>query len=229
MRPYLLLVVLLSILSTSSNASDDYRAIAIEAKNRASEQMSAYRQDAENAKRSEKNLVQLYQSDARFAEKQEKEILLKTQLSKKTDSNTKRMSSILIFVSFSMPTQSLEAYLRDAKKIHASVVIRGLIDNSFQKTYKRIADLVKASGGDGVELNPIWFKRFGIQVVPAVVVVPEGSLCFKNDVCNKDNDFDVMTGDITLSSALKMIRDRGHLTSDIAQTALSKLQGLSDA
>lgn len=229
MRCYILIVTLLSFLSTSSNASDDYREVAIEAKNHASEQMSAYRQDAENAKLAEKNLVQLYQSDAQFAEKQEKEILLKNQLTTKTESNTKKMSSILIFVSFSMPTQSLEAYLRDAKKIHASVVIRGLVDNSFQKTYLRIADLIKTSGGDGVELNPIWFKRFGIQVVPAVVVVPERSPCFKNDICKKDTDFDMMTGDITLSSALKMIRDSGNLTSDIAQTALSKIQGLSDA
>lgn len=229
MRHYLLIATLLCFLSSSSNASDDYRAIAIEAKNHTSEQMLAYRQDAENAKNTERNIVQLYQSDAQFAQMQEKETLLKNQLTTNTDSNTKKMSSILIFVSFSMPTQSLEAYLRDAKKIHASVVIRGLIDNSFQKTYRVIADLVKTSGGDGVELNPIWFKRFGVQVVPAIVVVPEGSPCFKNDTCKKESDFDIMTGDITLSSALKIIRDRGRLTSDIAQAALSKLQGLSDA
>lgn len=229
MRLNFLMVVILSFLSASSFAEDDYRAIAIEAKNRAIQQMSVYRQDAENAKMAEKNIVQLYQSDARLAQKQEEEVLLSTQLSAKKSSNSKKMSSILIFVSFSMPIQSLEAYLRDAKKIHASVVIRGLIDNSFQKTYKKIADLIKSSGGDGVELNPIWFKRFGIQVVPAVVILPEGSPCFKNDVCKKDNDFDVMTGDITLSSGLKIIRDRGHLTSEIAKVALSKLQGLSDA
>jgi len=227
MKP-LLIIALLSFLSTSSNASDDYRAIAIEAKNHAPEQISIYRQDAENAKMAEKNLVKIYQGDAHFAESQEKEIILKNSLSTKTDSATKKMSSILIFVSFSMPTQSLEAYLRDAKKIQASVVIRGLVDNSFQKTYRRIADLVKTSGG-GVELNPIWFKRFDIQVAPAVVIVPEGSPCYKNDICKKGTDFDVMTGDITLSSALKMIRDRGHLTSEIVQAALGKLQGASDA
>jgi conjugal transfer pilus assembly protein TrbC len=141
----------------------------------------------------------------------------------------KPMPSILIFVSFSMPPSSLEAYLRDAKKTHASVVIRGLIDNSFQKTFQRIASLVEASGGDGVELNPLWFKRFGIEAVPAVVVVPENSACFKKPVCKKEKDFDVMTGDIALSAALKMIRDRGQLTSDVAQGALNQLQGDSHA
>lgn len=139
--------------------------------------------------------------------------------------NKKPMPSILVFVSFSMPQNSLEAYLRDAKKIHASVVIRGLIDNSFQKTFQKVATLVKSSGGDGIELNPLWFKRFDIQTVPAVVVVPEGSSCFKSDFCHKESDFDVMTGDIVLSAALKEIRDKGKLTQDIAGSALSILQG----
>jgi len=146
--------------------------------------------------------------------------------SESTQSMTnKPMPAILIFVSFSMPQSSLEAYLRDAKKIHASVVIRGLIDNSFQKTFQRIATLVKSSNGEGVELNPLWFKRFDIAAVPAVVVVPQESVCFKNAICKKEKDYDVMTGDITLSAALRMIRDRGQFTSDISQNALTKLQG----
>lgn len=137
----------------------------------------------------------------------------------------KPMSSILIFVSFSMPEKSLEAYLRDASKINASVVIRGLIDNSFQKTFQRMAVLVKSSGGSGVELNPLWFKRFGIDRVPAVVIVPKGSTCFDNQTCQREKDFDVMTGDITLTAALYEIRDKGRLTKAIAQAAIQKLQG----
>lgn len=145
------------------------------------------------------------------------------------NASTKRMPSILIFVSFSMPEQSLEAYLRDAKKIHASVVIRGLINNSFQETFQRMALLIKSSGGNGVELNPLWFRRFGIKDVPAVVIVPQGSACYKNETCAKDRDYDVMTGNITLSAALKMIRDKGELTSGIAQAALIKLQASTHA
>jgi len=145
------------------------------------------------------------------------------------NAESKHMPSILIFVSFSMPEQSLLAILRDAKKIHASVVIRGLIDNSFQKTFQRMAMLVKTSGGDGVELNPVWFRRFSIKTVPAVVVVPEGSTCFENESCNSNKSFDVMTGDITVSAALKMIRDSGESGSEIAGEALTKLQDSSHA
>jgi conjugal transfer pilus assembly protein TrbC len=178
MKLYFWLTVLLSMVSLSSFAMDEYKDIANQAKNHAPEQMRVYKQDAENAKLAEKKLMQTYQNEGRIAETQAKEMMLKSgQLPTSADASNKRMPSILIFVSFSMPTQSLEAYLRDAKKIHASVVIRGLIDNSFQKTFQRIATLVKASGGNGVELNPLWFKRFDIQTVPAVVVVPGGSAC----------------------------------------------------
>lgn len=129
---------------------------------------------------------------------------------------------ILIFVSFSMPKQSLEVYLRDAKKIGANVIIRGLINNSFQKTFREISSLVKTSHGLGVDLNPLWFKRFHITKVPAVVVIPERSPCFKGDQCHLNKDYDVMIGDISLFAALKMIRDRG-IAKDIAQTAIDKL------
>lgn len=144
-----------------------------------------------------------------------------------TPLHVKKQPTILIFVSFSMPKQSLEAILLDAKKIHATVVIRGLINNSFQSTMLRIAELVKASGGDGMVLNPIWFKRFAIKQVPSIVVVPEGSICFIKDTCDQDHDFDRITGDIPLSAALKMIRDKGNATQLIAESALNQLQDTS--
>jgi conjugal transfer pilus assembly protein TrbC len=135
--------------------------------------------------------------------------------------------TVYVFVSFSMPHQSLEAILHDAKKIHASVVIRGLINNSFQSTMLRIAELVKTSGGDGMVLNPLWFKRFNIQSVPSVVVVPKGSMCFTKDTCDQDSDYDRITGDIPITAALKMIRDKGHVTQSIAESALNQLQDTS--
>jgi conjugal transfer pilus assembly protein TrbC len=144
-----------------------------------------------------------------------------------TPLSVKKQPAILIFVSFSMPHQSLEAILRDAKKIHATVVIRGLINNSFQSTMLRIAELVKTSGGDGMVLNPIWFKRFAIKQVPSVVAVPEGSVCFMQETCDQDLDYDRITGDIPLSAALKMIRDKGHVTQSIAESALNQLQDTS--
>lgn len=199
MLHFVSLILMTFLLPSFALATEDYKSISLEAKNRIPEQIAMYREDAEFAKQITKDIT--------------------------NDTIKKPKSSILIFVSFSMPDQSLQAYLRDAKKINASIVIRGLVDNSFQKTFRRIAQLVKASGGDGVELNPLWFKRFDIRAVPAVVVVPNESNCFKNKICKGDKDYDVMTGNITLSAALREIRNRGHNTKNIADSALIKLQG----
>lgn len=221
MKKYLLFILLFT--QSIANAYDSYQSIAEEAKNNIPQQTAVYKQDAEMALLAAESLTKNYKNDALIAENQAKSILISSQKDNNKINEKKKNPSILIFISFSMPEKSIEAYLRDAKKIHASIVIRGLIDNSFQKTFQRMATLVKSSGGDGVELNPIWFKRFNIKTVPAVVIVSENSPCFKNNICQKDHDFDVITGDITLASALRIIRDRG-ITKAVAQPALEKLQ-----
>ena len=130
--------------------------------------------------------------------------------------------AIMVFVSFSMPEKSIEAYLRDAKELNASIVIRGLIENSFQRTFQRIAQLVTASGGNGIELNPILFKKFGIQQVPSIVVLPENSTCRTKETCEKQTEFDVIKGDMSLYEALRQIRDKGGVASKTASLALSR-------
>jgi conjugal transfer pilus assembly protein TrbC len=124
-------------------------------------------------------------------------------------------STAIIFVSFSMPKQSLIAYLTDAKKIHASVVIRGLVNNSFKKTFTQISELIKQSGG-GVELNPPLFQKFNIHQVPAVVVLSDTQNGY-------ENDFDMISGDIPLRAALKEIRDKGIVSTRNANELLLQL------
>jgi type-F conjugative transfer system pilin assembly protein TrbC len=206
---------LFAAIPTFASEIEDYRAIALEAKRNAPAITAAYQADAKNTSLAAQQLTRPYQADAKRAEAKAHELLNQYAESHGYRTVQKQPPAILIFVSFSMPEQSLIAYLRDAKKVGASVVIRGLIDNSFQKTFHRMAELVKASEGGGVELNPLWFKKFSIKTVPAVVVV-EGE------------HHDVMIGNITLTAALKIIRDSGE-TNSIAQSALSKLEGESHA
>lgn len=207
------ITLLLAVSITSVCDAEDYRAIALAAKNNAPAQTAPYQSLANDAYHASSRLTLPYQMDAKQAEQKAQTLWHpSTEGQGYTPAKTaqKKQPAILIFVSFSMPEQSLMAYLRDAKRAQACVVIRGLIDNSFPKTFQRLAGLIKTSEGDGVELNPLWFKKFDIKAVPAVVVV-------------QDNQADVMTGNITLSSALKMIRDRGD-NKDTAQAALLKLE-----
>ena len=199
---------------TITAQAENYHAMVMDANNRASSQIALYRKEAERIQNSLFTRIH----DESLSNMQSSSM------------NDKKMNpNILIFVSFSILKESLVAYLRDAKKIGASVVIRGLIENSFQKTFMHIATLVKAAEGGGVELNPFWFKRFSIQAVPAVVVVPKNSICIVKDYCDREKDYDVMTGNITLASALSMIHNNSQLTKVITQAALMKLQDQSDA
>ncbi len=122
-----------------------------------------------------------------------------------------------------MPQKSIEAYLHDAKMLHANVVIRGLINNSFQATFKKMAELIKNSDGTGVELSPIWFDKFAISRVPAIVVLPKNASCLEKEKCNPIEDYDVIYGDMSLFEALRQIRDKGN----VAQETASLILGVS--
>src|SRR6266487_3970402 len=112
------------------------------------------------------------------------------------------VSSVLIFVSFSMPKDSLRGWLKEADTLKAPVVIRGLVNGSFRDTTNAVMALLLDNRG-GVQLDPTLFRRFHIEKVPAVVVVRPA--CLSQSDCNDPTDFDVIYGDVTLEYALKQI------------------------
>lgn len=137
-------------------------------------------------------------------------------------------SGIIVFVSLSMPRQSLIKTMHDANKIRASVAIRGLVNDSFKTTYREIGELVKEAGGGGIELNPLAFERFQIDRVPAVVVITPNHSCLSQNVCDRERDYDVMSGNITLAAAMDEISQKGTAAPRVAAAALTKLQESHD-
>ena len=124
-------------------------------------------------------------------------------------------NEVLIFVSFSMPMNSLREWSIQAQKIHAPLVIRGLVNDSFGDTQKAVKAMINDQGG-GVLLDPRLFQQYHITQVPAVVIHQQNNKsCSKNQSCWNQEKFDVVVGDVGLESALQMIADRG----DNAQTA----------
>ena len=105
---------------------------------------------------------------------------------------------IIIFVSFSMPKESIKGWITQAQKAGASLYIRGLFNNSFKETAKAVSELVQDQTG-GVLIDPNLFKKYSITQVPAVVVVNE------KDEKNEKEDFDVIYGDVSLDYALEKI------------------------
>ena len=107
----------------------------------------------------------------------------------------------VIFVSFSMPDLALKQLIAEGKKYQIPVVMRGLYKNSFQETAAKIFNLVKEKNHGGVAIDPLWFKEFNIQTVPAFVI-------------RHGNDFDVVYGNIFLKRALEIIAEKGIATKE---------------
>jgi type-F conjugative transfer system pilin assembly protein TrbC len=114
----------------------------------------------------------------------------------------------IIFVSFSMPDLSLKQIINDATRYQLPVVVRGLIDNSFKKTASRIFELVKGNNKGGVAINPIWFKRYSINAVPACIV-------------QAGDEFDVVYGNIRIKNMLEIIAANGS-NGAVAQSILDE-------
>jgi type-F conjugative transfer system pilin assembly protein TrbC len=103
----------------------------------------------------------------------------------------------VIFVSLGMPQLALKQFMNDGYKYNVPVVIRGLYHNSFQETVDKIFALIKENKRGGVLVDPIWFKDFGIESVPAFVVQQNGK-------------FDVVYGNIPFKRALTLVYESGE-------------------
>lgn len=90
---------------------------------------------------------------------------LKLQPKSSTDQNR-----YLIFISLSMPKESLKSLYLDSINHNATLVMRGLIDSSFKKTAEQLNAL-----GIVVQVDPKLFKEYQVTKVPTVVLVtPSG-------------------------------------------------------
>jgi|GEM_PF-2276008 len=133
----------------------------------------------------------------------------------------KRYPSILVFVSFSMPKTSLQQWLVQAQKVKANLVLRGLVDNSFTVTTKRLQELFKQQPIGGFLLDPTLFQRYGITKVPAVVI-HDGTECQPDQSC-KEN-YAIFYGDTSLDFALTKIVSTEKSLAPLAEQALSTLR-----
>ena len=139
-------------------------------------------------------------------------------------------NNILLFVSLGMPKDVLRQYLTQAKIYHIPVLIRGLYTDkndltadksvgSVKDTANRVFQILKSEKGfkksiGGVSINPLLFRRFNITVVPALVVTNHMRSCITtNNAHNesmqcRDNDFDVIYGNIPIKKQLKIISQK---------------------
>ncbi len=106
----------------------------------------------------------------------------------------KNDAQILVFVSFSMPKESLKSLLIQSSQYNAAIIIQGLIDNSLPKTLSKMSDLMKETNNKGgLQIDPNLFDEYKISSVPAIVLTQS----------EEENNFDVVYGLANIKDALE--------------------------
>lgn len=132
------------------------------------------------------------------------------------------INQLMIFISISMPKNSLIQYSEQANKAGGVLVLRGIINNSFKDTAKFILSLNKM--GVRAIIDPLSFKNFNINHVPQVVVIKDGHGC-KDGRCSNTPLHDKISGNISLQYALELISKRGRFSKKESQRFLKTLRG----
>lgn len=140
-----------------------------------------------------------------------------------TSPSQKPAPRLLIFISFSMPEQSLKLWARQAAKVNGQLLLRGFFDDSLEKTTAKTLALFGQEGNAELLINPEAFSQFNIQTVPAVVVTEETN-CLKEECPTPQ--FDVVYGDTDLEQALRWIATKGsEPVNQWASLLLKRYQG----
>ena len=136
-------------------------------------------------------------------------------------------AEILLFTSLSVPPASWWQWARDAARTGAPLVMRGVSAGSLGATVKAVGD--RLGGHDaGVAIDPRLFRLFGIERVPAVVVVPGGVPPCRSRGCSGDPapPHDRVTGNIGLVAALEAVAAEGSAGRAVARQHLRRLGAL---
>ena len=133
---------------------------------------------------------------------------------------------VIVFTSLSVPAASWRQSARDAARIGAPLVLRGVGRQGLRATVKAVGERLGGAQA-GVAIDPRLFRLFGIERVPAVAVVPGGVPACRSRGCSDDAPppFDVVAGNIRLAAALEAIAAEGGAGRDVAKRHLALLEG----
>ncbi len=141
---------------------------------------------------------------------------------------------MLIFTSLSVPAASWRQWAHDAVRAGAPLVLRGVGAGGLTETAKRIGARLGGSdagpgskSGASVAIDPRLFRLFGIERVPAVVVVPGGVPPCESRGCTEDPapPHDLVAGNIGLVAALEAVAAEGDAGREAARWHLERLMG----
>ena len=133
---------------------------------------------------------------------------------------------IVVFTSLAVPVPSWRQWVREAARIGAPLVLRGVGGGGLRATVKAVGDRLGGAQA-GIAIDPRLFRLFGVERVPAVAVVPGGVPACRSRGCADDAPppFDLVTGNIGLAAALEAVGAEGSAGRAVARRALERLRG----
>jgi conjugal transfer pilus assembly protein TrbC len=134
-------------------------------------------------------------------------------------------AKLLVFVSFSMRETALNRLVDEAARCGATLVLRGLVDDSLTKTVLRIRKLLGQRRAS-IQIDPQAFDRFGVAVTPTVVLVRAGvsSQICNQDRCDLSDAYVKAAGDVSLDYALAFIQRNAPAFAQDAGRLLQRLR-----
>ena len=138
--------------------------------------------------------------------------------------------ALKIFVTLAMPQASLKLLAAQAAKAQATIVIRGLKDDSMRATLAAVQGII-GERQVAWQIDPQAFARFRIERAPAFVLVAQGGAAVTDNNsgcttgCERPEVFVTVAGDVSLDYALAFIARNKPAFADDAQRYLKRLGG----
>ena len=132
---------------------------------------------------------------------------------------------IIVFMSLSVPAAAWREWSREAARIGASLVLRGVARGGLRATVERLGAHLQEN--TAAAIDPRLFRLFGIDAVPAVAVVPGGVPPCSRRGCSGDTPppHDLVKGNVGLDAALRIVAHEGGPGRETARHYLGKLGG----
>ncbi len=147
------------------------------------------------------------------------------QLFRSAEQSAKRYESqVLVFISSSMPEQTVIHYLQQARRIDASLVLRGFVGDTLLNTKRYIHDILMASGDpeapSSILIDPTLYQRFSITRVPSIVVTESAIEPCREEACAPPVHH-LVGGDVSLDWALGLVSRQ--IASEVLKTLLKPM------
>lgn len=134
--------------------------------------------------------------------------------------------ALLVFVSFSMPDAALERLVDQAARSGATLLLRGLVEDSLPKTVTRVQRVI-GQRNVGFQVDPQAFDRFSITATPSFVLIKDRSVptpCAAG-TCFAAESYALAAGDVSLDYALRFIQRSAPKFSRDANLFLTRMKG----